>query len=623
MKLAILGPPGSGKSTQARRISRICGLVHIYAGELLRREVQLRFARVISLRKRLQAVFRGCPTMTRKFFPVVVLAALMIPMPVQSEQAVQVLVGDKPVDFAENVPTVLSEDVYVPVRQFAEASGATVNWDSSSGTLTVFGSSSAGVLRLGDRTCSIRGARVCFSRPPYLHLGRFYAPILFFNEMFDQAWYWDPLNKEFKWMPIFPRWRGGLTRPPMIIYGPAAGAPKVEEAPSVPATKTLVGEAVRVLPSRTDPRITVRAAGKTITYRVARDAIILRGRIGGQAMETSLGNIRPGDRITLRFGDEGVVTSIRAQYKVLSGKVQAIAAGTILLETGEVLKVGPQTKITLSDNTSGQLEDIRPGDSVAASVSPITGRTYVMMVQPREKEGGQPPAEGEDDQIKLNTVGPLRAGDVLTVFFKAAPGGQAWFTVPGAKANIPMTEAEPGLYRGDYTIRQGDVVIRQPISVTFAAPGGETYTRLSRRLVTAQTIAGYLPRITYPRQGQEIESPVVVQGVAAPGSLVRVTIEFRRNVQGILPYEGVAAMESVRADKDGHWQTRPLSLAAPFAEKQPSLPGDFGAFSDIFRYPEEPPTVYTITAAGIGPDGREQAAYSVEVTRKPGERIGG
>ena len=40
MKLAILGPPGSGKSTQAGRISRICGLVHIYAGELLRREAE-------------------------------------------------------------------------------------------------------------------------------------------------------------------------------------------------------------------------------------------------------------------------------------------------------------------------------------------------------------------------------------------------------------------------------------------------------------------------------------------------------------------------------------------------------------------------------------------------------
>ena len=576
----------------------------------------------------LQTIFRGCPTMTRRCFPAVFIIVLltMISAAIRGEEAIQVLVGDKPVDLQENVPAVLSEEVCVPIRQFAEALGAGVSWDGPSGTLTVSGPSGAGVLRLGSRIATIRGARVSFPYPPYLHQGRFYAPILFFNEMFDQAWYWDPLNKEFKWIPIFPRWRGGLTRPPMIIYGPAAGAPKPEEAPPVPATKTLVGEAVRVLPSRTNPRIAVRVAGKTITYRVARDAIILRGRIGGQAVEAPLGDIRPGDRVILRFDEGSTVISIRAQHKLSSGKVKAVAAGTILLETGETLKVGPQTEIVLPGNVSGGIEDIQAGDSVAASVSPITGSAYVIRVLAQEREGEPPPAEGEDDQIKLNTAGPLRAGDMLTVLFKAAPGGQAWFTVPGARANIPMTETEPGLYRGDYTIRQGDIVIRQPISITFAAPTGETYTRLSRRLVTAQTIAGYLPRITYPRQGQEIDPPqrtVVVQGVTTPGSLVRVTIEFRRDIQRILPYEGIAAIEEVKADKDGHWQTSPMSIAVPFAEKEPSLPADFGVFTDIFKYPEEPPTIYTITAASIGPGGRVQATYSVEVTRKPGVKIGG
>ena len=38
MKLSILGPPGSGKTTQSERISKRCGLIHIYAGDLLRRE---------------------------------------------------------------------------------------------------------------------------------------------------------------------------------------------------------------------------------------------------------------------------------------------------------------------------------------------------------------------------------------------------------------------------------------------------------------------------------------------------------------------------------------------------------------------------------------------------------
>lgn len=40
MRLSILGPPGSGKSTQAEILSHVLGLRHIYMGELLRQEAE-------------------------------------------------------------------------------------------------------------------------------------------------------------------------------------------------------------------------------------------------------------------------------------------------------------------------------------------------------------------------------------------------------------------------------------------------------------------------------------------------------------------------------------------------------------------------------------------------------
>lgn len=40
MKLAILGPPGAGKTTQAEILSRVLGLSHICMGELLRTEAR-------------------------------------------------------------------------------------------------------------------------------------------------------------------------------------------------------------------------------------------------------------------------------------------------------------------------------------------------------------------------------------------------------------------------------------------------------------------------------------------------------------------------------------------------------------------------------------------------------
>lgn len=55
MRLSILGAPGSGKSTQARRISEVCGLAHIYPGELLRIEAQSYSPLAHRIREYLQA----------------------------------------------------------------------------------------------------------------------------------------------------------------------------------------------------------------------------------------------------------------------------------------------------------------------------------------------------------------------------------------------------------------------------------------------------------------------------------------------------------------------------------------------------------------------------------------
>lgn len=552
--------------------------------------------------------------MTCRAYPVGALVALLITLMAAAAQAddkAQILIGGKPVELPGTTPCVLSKDVCVPVRPLAEALGANVNWDGSSGTLTVRAASNVGVLRLGSRSATINGIQVHFPYAPYLYQGQFHAPILFFNEMFDQAWVYDPLTQEFRWIPIFPRYRGYSA--PRVIYGPGRRTPEPEAAP-IPAAKVVVGEAVRVVPSRTSPKITIMAAGKKSTYAVAGDAIVLRGSTGGRAVEVSLGDIRPGDRATLRFGDEDAVVSIRAEYRVASGRIRALAGSTILLESGETLRVTTGTRIVLAGNITGEAQDIRTGDVIIAQVSPITSKTYILKVLP-PPDGERPP----EDQIALNTLGPLRAGDVLIVRFEGKIGGQAWFTIPGVRANVPMTEVEPGRYRGEYTVRPGDLLIRQPIKITFTEEAGETYTRLSRP-VTIRTVAGYLPRIISPRQGEEIASPAVVRGIAEPGALVRVTVEYRADLQNILPIEGTTAFEEIKADKDGMWQTAPLPISAPFLERDGELPLDLGI---LFRFDEEPPTVYRITAASIGADGEEQAAYSIEVTRKPARTLGG
>lgn len=558
--------------------------------------------------------------MTRTYYTSFVLLILMITFTAsaQGDGIIQILVDKKPVDLVETQSAILSDEVFVPVRQFAELAGATVDFDSSTGTLKVTSPKGTGVMKIGSHYGRINGDRVFFPNAPYFYGRQSYGPMLFFNDMWDQAWYWDPFYQQFKWIPIFPRYRG-VARPPMFIPGP--GRSSSENRPNAQPTQPYgTGSTVRPLPSDANPRIVVQVANKPVTYSVAPNAVILRGSAGTQAKAVPLSQIRPGDKITFQRNSKGTITLIRAQYKQVAGTVKSIGVGSITLESGTTLRIGTQTRIFLPDNTMGVTEDVRIGDVVTASIDPDTSNAYVIQVQPRVT----PAQPGMGGQIAVNSWGPLNTGDIFVIRFTDSPGGKAWFTIPGAAANVAMVETIPGVYEGSYIIQQGDQTLREPVKVIFNAADGTTYTRLSARPVTIHTLASYKPRITSPRQGQQILSPLVVTGEARPGSIVRVIIEFRRNAQGILPLQGVTAVQDVRTDDDGHWQTPPLAAVAPFSDANPPPPADFGVFSDIYEWRNrERPTVWTITAATIGSHGEELAAYSVDVLKSPAQTIGG
>lgn len=555
--------------------------------------------------------------MTRCFRRSLFLLALLslVPAAAHSKATLQVHLNKKPVDMANIQSAVLSDEVFVPARQFAESTGATVSFDSATGTLTVTHSTGIGVLKLGSHAGRIKGTKVYFPSAPYMSGGHFYAPMLFFSEMFDQAWYWDPFYGQFRWVPIFPRWRG--YRPPMVIPGPGG-----HHDSSTDERQTSGSSLVRPLPSDTNPRIVVRTGSSAATYPVAKDAVILRGIVGSAASEVPLSFIRPGDKLTFQRDAQGRITLIRAMYKQVSGRITAINGNVVTLDTGDTLRLGPQTDIFLPDSTVGMLADLMIGDAITASMDPDTGSAYVIQVQPTL--GTELNEADRRNPIAVNSWGPLNAGDVLVVRFTASPKGQAWFTVPGVQANAKMTEISPGVYEGSYVVQPGDQALREPIKVTFVAEDGSTYTQLSRRPIVIRSLTNIQPRIIYPHQGQQIVSPVVVSGTGQPGSLVRVIVEFRRNAQGWYPLQGVTDVQDVRVAPDGHWQTRPLAAVAPFSDAGPDIPFDLGIFTDIYTWEDrERPTIWTITAASVLPNGEERSAYSIDVTKSPARNIGG
>ena len=72
------------------------------------------------------------------------------------------------------------------------------------------------------------------------------------------------------------------------------------------------------------------------------------------------------------------------------------------------------------------------------------------------------------------------------------------------------------------------------------------------------------PVITFPGEKDAITNPLVIKGKATPNTQVRVKVDYRNKVLGLLALQGTAADTVVKADKNGNWQTEPINLSSLF-----------------------------------------------------------
>ncbi|MDI6829417.1 MAG: hypothetical protein QME62_13130, partial [Armatimonadota bacterium] len=287
-------------------------------------------------------------------------------------------------------------------------------------------------------------------------------------------------------------------------------------------------------------------------------------------------------------------------------------------DTGRILIISEHTQILLPEDVPGELSDLRLGDTIIASIIPGSNEALALRVITPSPSQDQ----SSEGALSLNTAGPLKEGDTLIITFRAYAGGTATYTIPGLVENVPMTETSPGLYTGEYHVKQGDVLQGARVIVRFTDPQGRSYSVTSRRPISIVTPGGLLPRITYPSQGQLVRSPIVVEGIARPGETIKVTIGYYQNLLGALPIQGITAVEDVVADADGRFRTSPLPITVPWEGAEENIPfdkgWDYGTLSSFYRLPEHP-LVYTITASVLDENGEVLATHTVTVRKQPGK----
>ena len=123
-----------------------------------------------------------------------------------------------------------------------------------------------------------------------------------------------------------------------------------------------------------------------------------------------------------------------------------------------------------------------------------------------------------------------------------------------------MNEVTPGRYVGRYTIRRNDNFEDVPITAKLITTAGDVFTFESPTRFRTSVKTLEAPSFTDPSDGSTVSDRLVLRGTAAPGSKVRIKVDYTKTALGILRMNGTVAEIDVTADDQGYWKTDPIDL---------------------------------------------------------------
>jgi hypothetical protein len=125
-----------------------------------------------------------------------------------------------------------------------------------------------------------------------------------------------------------------------------------------------------------------------------------------------------------------------------------------------------------------------------------------------------------------------------------------------------MPEQTPGVYIGNYRVKQGDSASRVPVTVSFKPANGPDISQVSGARITLAAGAAETPIIDRPQQGASVGKTVTISGRAAPGAIVRLKLVYQGKVL-VIASTGTIFDADVKTGSDGKWSTGVVELNVP------------------------------------------------------------
>ena len=539
-----------------------------------------------------------------------------------SAQGIQVRVNGEPVRFTGIGPQSIEGRVLVPLRGVLEKLGAHVGWVPSTSTVVASRGNMDMQLKIGSRTARVNGREVPLDVPAMMLAGSTMVPLRFVGETLGADVRWDNATQTV--LIATNGGTGGQTQTEPVPSRPPnqePGAPTIRslnhnrergwlqngQALVVTMEGTSGGQASFRLPGLeeevpmremspgvyrgqwTPPRDKpVQITGVSLLGSLKKDGKAAPLLQSGNPVQVDTARPRLADVTPAR--NSRVTTRrplISVTYSDQSGSGMAAERTKILLDGRD---------ITGASEVTGKFFTFRPQEPLATGQHEVDLTVYDRAGNPARYRWNFTVAATQDGikSVTTNAQRTLEPGDVLDVRVEGAPGGRASFDL-GTIKNRPLAERSPGVYVGSYTIRKGDDISSAPVAVTLISREGEKYTSTTDRSLQVKTGPPPKPKFLSPKDGDAITSPLVVRGTAAANSTIRLKVEYANPVIGGLAVRGTAAQVEISVDKNGNWQSEPLTLSSLFGSRN---------------------TKYTLTAVAISQNDEESEPVTLHLTRR-------
>lgn len=363
-------------------------------------------------------------------------------------------------------PVFYQDHLLVPVRRILTALG--LSFDKSGRTVRTYAGAKTISLNIGSTIAQVDDREVLLDAPPVEIKNTLYAPLRFFTGALGaQAVFNRQTNSVDIVSTLMGRNGTGVTTMGGGIQ--MMGTITAVDLDSDPPTVTLTyGGSVRTLSIRSDVNVLVQDVNAG-TYNAG-----------------DLSQLHAGDYAQVNLDKHGAIKRIVDAYGSRTGTVAAVAAGQLVLDDGHVIAPSRETTITLN-GSNATVDQIRVGDNVMV-------RYNIDSSEPRQivatrKSTGAPPPQGPVaiSSIAVEPAHALRQGQKLYVTMHGTPGGLAAFDIGPYITNQQLTESQPGVYTGSYTVPRGVNFASAPIFGHLNAHGSDAPQTESSATVTVST----------------------------------------------------------------------------------------------------------------------------------------